>query len=95
MTRHNPFLFLMTDPRHLYSGGEEGAILKWDTRESRKIVMVPRLGAAVVFVAATEEAVAVSTEHNTIKMFTSNLQEMAVSDSVSKVRLYTRFVFKE
>jgi len=66
--------------RHLYSGGEEGVILKWDAREGRHIGMVPRLGSTIVNITATEEAVAVATEHNTLKMFTANLQEL-VTDS--------------
>jgi len=72
--------------RHLYSGGEEGAILKWDTRECKKVCMVPRLGATLVSITATADAVAVATEHNTVKMFTANLQEITTSESGSRGR---------
>jgi len=70
-------------PLHLYSGGDEGAILKWDTKECRRVGLVPRLGAGIVNIVNTEEHVVLATQHNVVKVLTSGLDQTSTMCGLS------------
>ena len=68
---------VFSDSRHLYSGGEEGAILKWDSRSATRVGIVPRLGCTIAYISATSGTVVTVNSNNSLKIFTSTFEEIA------------------
>ena len=67
----------------LYSGGQEGVIVKWNAKTCEKVAMVPRLGATVCNIHNSAAHLVISTTNNVLKIFTSNLNEVAIIDGLS------------
>ncbi len=58
-----------------YSGGGEGAILKWETKSQTRVAIVPRMGCGLKHIAPFDSSVVVATEHNKLKIFTAFLED--------------------
>ena len=67
---------VFADSRHLYSGGEEGAILKWDSRSATRVGIVPRLGCTIAHISASSGTVVTVNSNNSLKIFTSTFEEI-------------------
>ena len=68
---------VFSDSRHIYSGGEEGAILKWDSRSATRVGIVPRLGCTIAHISASSGTVVTVNSNNSLKIFTSTFEEVA------------------
>ena len=60
---------------HLYSGGGEGVIVKWEAKTMRRLALVPRMGTNLVKIANSYSKVIAATKQNSLKVFTSNLED--------------------
>ena len=68
---------IVSDSRYLFSGGGEGAILKWDTRSARRVCIVPRIGATITHISANSGTVVSINSNNSIKIFSPTLEDIA------------------
>ena len=68
-------LSFSTEGVYFFSGGGEGAILKWDLASARRVAIVPRLGSTVTTIAASHTSVVAATDTNALKIFTANLDD--------------------
>ena len=59
---------------HLYSGGGEGVIVKWEVKTMARLALVPRMGTNVVKITNSYDRVIAATKHNKMKVFSSNLE---------------------
>ena len=66
------------DGVHLYSGGQEGAIVKWDVKSMNQVGIVPRIGTTLTQISCTFEKVISITANNTVKVFTTHLEDVSV-----------------
>jgi WD40 repeat protein len=69
---------------YFFSGGGEGAVLKWELVSGRRVALVPRLGSNVTSMVASHSSVVVSLENNVIKIFTANLDDDQMITGLSK-----------
>ena len=60
---------------HLYSGGGEGVIVKWEVKTMARLALVPRMGTNLIKITNSYDRVIAATKHNTMKVFSSNLEE--------------------
>ena len=60
---------------HLYSGGGEGVIVKWEVKTMARLALVPRMGTNLIKITNSFDRVIAATKHNTMKVFSSNLEE--------------------
>ena len=63
------------DAVHLFSGGGEGVILKWDVKNMQKLALVPRLGSTLTHISTSFGKVLTCTQNNVLKIFTSNFED--------------------
>lgn len=63
------------DGVHLLSGGGEGVVLKWDAKSLRRVAVVPRIGSVISNLASSYKTVVASTQANSLKVFTSQLED--------------------
>lgn len=68
---------IFSDSKHLYSGGEEGAILKWDTRSARRVGIVPRIGCTIAHISADSGTVVAVNSNNSLKLFSTTFEDIA------------------
>jgi len=73
----------LLDGVYFYSGGGEGAILKWQTKSTNRVAMVPRIGCGLEHIVATHCTVVVATEHNKLKIFSGNLEDDSMLTGLS------------
>ena len=67
---------VFSDSRYLFSGGEEGAILKWETRSAKRVAIVPRIGCTITHISATARTVVTANSNNSLKLFSANLEDI-------------------
>lgn len=60
---------------HLYSGGGEGVIVKWEVKTMARLALVPRMGTNLIKITNSFDRVIAATKQNTMKVFSSNLEE--------------------
>ena len=60
---------------HLYSGGGEGVIVKWEVKTMSRLALVPRMGTNLIKITNSYDRVIAATKQNTMKVFSSNLEE--------------------
>ena len=60
---------------HLYSGGGEGVIVKWEVKTMARLALVPRMGTNLIKITNSYDRVIAATKQNTMKVFSSNLEE--------------------
>ena len=69
---------------YFFSGGGEGAVLKWELVSGRRVALVPRLGSTVTSISASDASVIVSTDTNLLKVFTPNLDDDQMITGLTK-----------
>lgn len=67
-----------------YSGGGEGALLKWETWSGKRVAIVPRIGFPLNSIVASHSSVAVVTENNGLKFFTATLEDDTMITGLSR-----------
>ncbi len=63
------------DGVHVLTGGGEGVIVKWEAKTMNRIALVPRVGCSIVNVNVGFTKIIVATENNSLKVFTSNMED--------------------
>ncbi len=93
-------LSFSTEGVYFFSGGGEGAVLKWDLASARRVAIVPRLGSTVTAIATSHSSVIAATSTNAIKIFTANLDDSEMITGLTKEaqdhgKLTCRFLTKD
>ena len=83
-----------SDSRHLFSGGEEGALLKWDTRSAKRIGIVPRFGCTITYISAFSETVVTVNSNNSIKLFSATLEDITTMVGLARRKSETENIKK-
>ena len=63
-----------------------GAILKWDIQSMKQVGIVPRIGTSLIQIVCTFEKVICVTSTNSLKIFTTHLEDVSVITGLAKCK---------